>query len=62
MSTHFRLEATDENRPAVCGSIGGSPHIPELTESPRCRMCHAELTAFLEIKLPGTDNKSVPTG
>lgn len=35
-----------------CGYVGGTPRFPDGTDWPACRICGAELVAYLDIALP----------
>jgi hypothetical protein len=60
--TAYRLDAGSDSGSKVCGRIGGTPKLPASSEWPRCRMCNAQLIAFLEIVLPACASSQFAPG
>lgn len=56
----FDLKVAD-GADSPCGRIGGTP---ELTDAgwPKCRLCHAEMICYLDLKLPECDTSDFVTG
>lgn len=54
--TTYRLDATTEKTPSVCGQIGGKPQLPQPGDWSRCRLCDEEMIAFLDLVLPANDS------
>ena len=60
--TAYQLDVTSDESAAACGHIGGAPHLPERDDWPQCRLCSAELVAFLELVLPADGVSRFPPG
>lgn len=60
--TAYRLNATVDESPSICGHVGGSPQLSASTGWPRCRMCDSEMVAFIELVLPQCDTSPFQLG
>ncbi|MBW3596765.1 MAG: hypothetical protein KY475_05755 [Planctomycetes bacterium] len=60
--TALRLILTDGENDATIGRIGGRPELPAGSDWPRCRMCDAEMVAFIDLVLPERESSPFPSG
>jgi len=60
--TTLLLSAVAGQSKASLGTIGGSPELPVGSEWPRCRLCDAELVAFIDLRLPAIRNAPFQDG